>query len=170
MVKRINAPFYTETKVGVKSLFHDTHLPNGYLYSKGKHRTKIKPEDLPSHYIPLTIFKVYGYLSTKDIKDIAYKPNYHINHMHRDDFLYVSYNAPIWNSLNKYGFREYHDYDVILYGGSIVKFIRAIQQAQSYDIEAITEEVKKKERFFIEKYPGECSSLGCTLIDPITGA
>lgn len=49
--KRITAPFYTETKVGLKALFHNTRLQNGYLYSKGEYKTKITAEDLPEHYI-----------------------------------------------------------------------------------------------------------------------
>ena len=47
MPKRIIAPFYTETKVGLKSLFHDTRLPNGCLYSKGEYKTKITAEEVP---------------------------------------------------------------------------------------------------------------------------
>ena len=63
MAKRVKAPFYTETKVGLKALFKDTRLPNGYLYSKGEYKTKITAEDLPEHYIHGWIFKVQGYIS-----------------------------------------------------------------------------------------------------------
>ena len=52
-----------------------------------------------------------------------------------------------------------------MYGGMIVTFIRAIRKHQSYNIEPIAEEVKKKERFFLEKYPEECKymSKSCLL-------
>ena len=159
MSKRFNAPFYTQTKIGLKGLFTDTHLPNGYLYSKGRYKTTITPEELPSYYIPLMVYKVYGFLSTEGIKDIVYKPNYHINHMHKDDFLYISYNSPITSVIDQWGFELYQDYDVLLWGWSIVIFIKAIQKAKSYDIESIAEEVKRKELFFIEKYPEECEHL-----------
>lgn len=97
--KKINAPFYTEVRLGISSLFNDTRLPNGWLYSNGKNRTRIKPDDLPNNYIPLMVYKVDGYLRIDGIKDIVYKPNYHIKHMHKDDFLYISYetsNYMVW--------------------------------------------------------------------------
>ena len=162
MSKRIKAPFYTKTKLGLKSLFKDTQLPNGCLYSKGRYKTTITPEMLPDHYIPLMVYKVYGFLSTEGIKDIVYKPNYHINHMHKDDFLYISYNSPITSTIDQWGLELYQDYDVLLWGWSIVTFIKAVRKAQSYDIEPIVEEVKQKERFFAEKYPEECRYLNAS--------
>ena len=160
MPKRIIAPFYTETKVGLKSLFHDTRLPNGYLYSKGKYKTKITVEELPEHYIYGWIFKVQGYISVLGIKDMVYKPNYHINHLHKDDFLYVSYNEPITESKDKFGYEIKESYDVLLWGHIIIDFIRAIRKYQSYDIEPIADEVKKKEAFYREKYPEDCKRFG----------
>ena len=87
MAKRVKAPFYTETKVGLKALFKDTRLPNGYLYSKGEYKTKITAEDLPEHYIHGWIFKVQGYISVLGVKEIAYYAKYHINHLHKEDHL-----------------------------------------------------------------------------------
>lgn len=162
MPKRIIAPFYTETKVGLKSLFHDTRLPNGYLYSKGEYKTKITAEDLPEHYIYGWIFKVQGYISVLGIKDMVYKPNYHINHLHKDDFLYVSYNEPITESKENFGYEIKEGYDALLWGHMIIDFIRAIRKYQSYDIEPIADEIKKKEAFYREKYPEDCK---CFRID-----
>lgn len=79
--------------------------------------------------------------------------------MHRDDFLYVSYELPIRSETDARGYVSYHDYDALLWGSMIVEFIRAIRKWGSYDIEPIADEVKKKERFFIEKYPEECINL-----------
>ncbi len=157
--KKIKAPFYTIKKASVRSCFHDTRLPNGWLYAKGKNRTKITAEDLPEHYIPITIYKVRGYISVKEIKDIVYYPNYRINHMHKDDILYVSYDKPI--RVEKCRFysteiSEYHDYDALLWGANIIDFIEAIRKFKSYDIEPIAAEVIRKEKFFMEKYPGNC--------------
>lgn len=168
MTKSINAPFYTETKGVFSSLLQDTHLPNGYLYSKGLYPTKITPTDLPSKYIPLTIFKANGYLSLEGIKDVVYKPSHHLNRLHQDDFLYISYNAPIGVSVNNLGFREYHNYDVILFGGSIVKFIRAIQQAQTFNIEPVAEKVKKAERLFLKNHNPACKRIfQSSLLEPL---
>lgn len=159
MPKRFNAPFYTETYIGLKGLFKDTHLPGGYLYSKGRYKTKITPDDLPGSYVSLMVYKAFGYLSVDGVKDMVYKPNYHINHMHKDDFLYISFNSPITSTINQLGFEHYHGYDVLLWGWSIVTYIKAVREAKSYDIEAIAEEVRRKERFFLEKYPEECQYI-----------
>ena len=158
--KRIIAPFYTKTKLGIRNMRRDTRLPEGALYAKGRYATKITPADLPAHYIEGTIFKVNGYISVFGIKDIVYKPNYRINHMHRDDFLYISYDRPIRSETDARGYVFYHDYDAILWGGMIVEFIRAIRSWKSYDIESIAEEVKKKETFFFDKYPEERKFYG----------
>lgn len=153
--KRINAPFYTEKKLGIVSLFHDTRLPNGWLYSNGRNRTKIKPEDLPDTYIPLMVYKVDGYIRIDGIKDVIYKPNYRINHMHKDDFLYISYSTPIKTEVDQHGRTLHYDYDALLWGGNIAHFIRAVRERGTYDIAPIAAEVIKKELFFIEKYPEE---------------
>ena len=158
--KRITAPFYTETKVGLKGLFHNTRLPNGYLYSKGEYKTKITAEDLPEYYIYGWIFKSLGYISVLGVKDIVYKPNYHINHLHKDDFLYISYDKPIVETKDKYGYDVREGYDALLYGHMILDFIRAVRKYQSYDIETIADEVKKKEAFYREKYPEDCARPG----------
>lgn len=164
MKKRIKAPFYTIQKACLASCFRDTTLPNGYLYSKGLFRTKITADDLPDHYIEGTVFKVDGFISVKGIKYIEYKPNYRINHMHRDDYLYVSYDEPIEKVVGDFGRIEYNNYDAILWGGMILTFIRAIRKYKSFDIEPIAEEVKKKEKFFLEKYPEECRFIGKSYI------
>lgn len=154
-MKRITAPFYTETKTGINDLFLDTRLPNGYLYAKGKYRTKITADELPEYYIRGFVFKVQGYISVFGVKDIVYSPNYHLNHLHRNDHLYISYDKAISFEVDVNGHKWYHDYDVVLWGHMIVKFIRAVREYQSYDIESIANEVKKKEAFFLEKFPQE---------------
>ena len=160
MAKRIKAPFYTETKVGLKAFFQDTRLPNGYLYSKGEYKTKITAEDLPEHYIHGWIFKVQGYISVLGVKDIAYYANSHIKHLHKDDHLYISYKDRITQEADERGHMCYHGYDAVLWGYMIVDFIRAVRKYHSYNIEPIALQVKKKERFFREKYPEECKSPG----------
>ena len=153
--KKINAPFYTEIRLGISSLFNDTRLPNGWLYANGRNRTKIKPEDLPKSYIPLMVYKVDGYIRVDGIEDIVYKPNYHINHMHKDDFLYISYSTPIKSEVDQFGHTRYYDYDALLWGGNIAHFIRAIRERGLYDIASIAAEVIKKEIYFLDKYPEE---------------
>ena len=154
--KRITAPFYTETKIGIKNWLKNTKTSEGYLYSKGEYKTKITAEDLPEHYIQGWIFKAQGYISVFGIKDIVYYANYHINHLHKDDHLYISFNKPITQEVDNRGHIWYHDYDAVLWEYMIVDFIRAVRKYQSYDIELIADEVKRKEAFYREKYPEEC--------------
>lgn len=158
--KKISAPFYTEMRLGIVSLFNDTRLPNGWLYANGRNRTKIRPEDLPDNYIPLMVYKVNGYIRVDGIKDIIFKPNYWINHMHKDDFLYISYSTPIKSDVDQFGYTRYYDYDAILWGGYIVHFIRAVRERGTYDIEPIAAEVIKKEIFYLNKYQEEQRYLG----------
>lgn len=164
MGKKIAAAFYTEKPTTLAGFLHGKTLPNGCLYSRGKYKTKITPKDLPDHYIEGMIFKANGYISVTGIKDIVYKPNYSVNHLHKDDHLYVSFDKPIRMTVDGRGYKEYWDYDAVLWGGMIVTYIRAIRKYQSYDIEPIAEEVKKKENFFFERYPEECRFISKSIL------
>ncbi len=154
--KRLTAPFYTEERVGLKGFFEETTLPNNWLYAKGRYRTKITPDDLPEHYIYMTVFKVRGYITVEGVKDIKYSPNYRFNHLHKYDYLYISYDQPITSTTDERGHVDLHGYNAVLYGQSIVKFIREVRKRGSYDIEPIAKEVIKKEKHFADKYPEEC--------------
>ncbi len=154
--KRLTAPFYTEERVGLKGFFEDTKLPNGWLYAKGRYRTKVTPEDLPDHFIHMTVFKVEGYISVEGIKDIKYSPTYCFNHIHKYDYLYISYDKPITSTTDERGHDNLDGYNAVLYGQNIVKFIREVRKRGNYDIEPIAQEVIKKEKYFAVKYPEEC--------------
>lgn len=160
MSKRIKAPFYTEERTGLVGLYNRTRLPEGYLYSSGRYKTKIAPKDIPKHYVYGMIYKVQGYISIKGIKDIVYRPNYHSVHLFRDDMLYVSYDKPITSKENRYGTLDYFDYDALLWGPMIVDFIRAVRKYKSYDIEQIYEDVKNKQQFYRARFPEECERPG----------
>ena len=65
----------------------------GYLLSSGKYRqykTKILPSDLPEWYVYGYFYKRHGYMSAKGIKDLAYRPQKHWNHMFKDDCLFIT--------------------------------------------------------------------------------
>lgn len=153
--KKITAPFYTKRKLGLQSLFHDTCLPNGWLYANGRNKTHIREEDLPDSYMPLMLFKVDGFIRLDGIVDVVYKPNYHINHLHKDDFLYISYSTPIKSEKDANGHTQYYDYDVLLWGGSILHFALAVRKRGTYDMSTIIHAIKEKERYFIRNYPEE---------------
>ncbi len=64
------------------------------LYSEGRYKTKLTGHDMPPWYM---CGRYYGYaqgfLNTKDVAKLIYSRNFHINHMFKDDYLYISYNS-----------------------------------------------------------------------------
>lgn len=126
--------------------------PDGYLYAKGVYRTKIKPDDLPEWYVFGYIHGQHGYISAKNVKHLLYKPNYTTNHVHKDDLLFISYDKPIEPDKEGTHGIWYHGYEHIVHGHMIVDFLNAAKKHSGYDIKAIMREVKKKERWYQEKY------------------
>ena len=96
MVKRIKAPLYTKGMFG-KKYREISNQDTEFLYSSGKYPTKIKAEDLPEDYIQIqnrAIWYLKGYLKTSGIIDMKYKWA-KINHLFKDDYLYISYKEPL---------------------------------------------------------------------------
>ena len=114
---------------------------NNYLYAKGIYKTKIVEENLPNYFVKVYFgYKDY-YISTKNIKDMLYKPNYFTSHLYKDDFLYVSYDKPILrNKTDSF----YINYEILIYSSAIVDFIKAVKANNTYDVENIEEELNKK--------------------------
>lgn len=137
--------------------------PNGYLYSKAKYNTKIKPEDLPEWYIYGRFHKRFGYLSAKGVVDLYYIPNKTFNHFLRDDNLIISYKDKIDKNIkdaSKFfwvdGFANASSWD-------IVNMLKAIKKFSNYDITPIVQQLKDKQQWYKEHFPDdykrECSKL-----------
>ena len=97
-MKKINAYFYTQGKFG-KGFRETIDTNNEYLYSRGRYLTKIKKEDLPEDYVEFrsrAIWYMTGYLKTSGIVDIDYKAM-KVNHLFKDDYLYISYKEKEFN-------------------------------------------------------------------------
>jgi len=130
--------------------------PDGYLYANGKHRTKILPTDLPEWFVRGYMYKRYGYVSAKGVKYLLYVPNYVFdNHLHKDDLLLISYNAPIepYESESENGFNWYKGYDEILGGPVLVEFVKAAEKYSAYDVSDIMQEIARKREFYYERNP-----------------
>ena len=68
-----------------------------------------------------------------------------INHLYKDDFLYISYNKSIVkNKTNNY----YTNYDVLIYGPAIVSFINAVKAHNTFDTQKIEMELNKKREWY----------------------
>ena len=128
--------------------------PNGYLYSEGIYPTKILPKDLPEWYVHGHLYKQYGYISAKGVKHLLYKPNYHFDeHLHKDDFLYISYGKEIDLS-HRGGWPYWHKgYDELIYGMTILDFVDAAEKHSGYDVTEIRNEIERKTKWYQERNP-----------------
>lgn len=155
MSKKINSVLYTSTCVKYnreKHCHYLDELEDGKLYSHSLfnyqcYPTNIKAEDLPEWFVYGRYYSNFGYLSAKGVKYLKFKPNMWINHLIRDDMLYVSYYKPIVEVESKL-FRNSKDvegYDIVFSGWDVITFLDAVKK---YSPRCDTSEV---ERLLIEK-------------------
>ena len=135
---------------------------DGTLFS-GCHKTKIRPEDLPEWYLYGRYYKRWGYMSTKGIVDMVYRPNMHVNHFLKDDFLYISYKEkiePVTEEEKKtrlYCYEYYKGYDEVVFGSEIIDILKGARQYSEYDITPIIEQIREKEKWLRNAYPDHFS-------------
>ena len=151
MTKRINSPIYTQGKYG-KHCREILDRDNEYLYSKGIYPTKIKKEDLPEDYIEVcsrTLWYMTGYLKTSGIVDMKYEMQ-KINHLFKDDYLYISYHEPLQKKEVWRGYFSFADYDAAICGNSIIPVVLAAEKYSGYDISEIREQIETKRVWYKE--------------------
>ena len=136
---------------------------DGTLFS-GCFKTKIRPTDLPEWYLYGRYYKRWGYMSTKGIVDMVYRPNLHVNHFLKDDFLYISYKEkiePVTEEDEKNDrmlrFEEYKGYDEVVFGSEIIDILKGARLYSGFNITPIIEQIKEKEKWLRNKYPDEFS-------------
>ncbi len=144
--------FYSEERYIWKdhrrTLYSD---PDGYLFSGGRYKTKVRAADLPEWYVYGSFYKRRGYMAAKGVKHLVYRPNKFTNHMFKDDFLFISYDRPIvadeeaWKSLS--------GYDEYIFGGIILAFLLAAEKYSGYDISEIKTQIEDKRLWFKETFP-----------------
>ena len=66
--KRVTQNCYTGSLHAVKYLFDRHKDENGYLFSNGRYKTRIKPNDLPDWFVKVYMYRDDVYLSAKDVK------------------------------------------------------------------------------------------------------
>ena len=150
--KKITAKLYTVRKFTHPLLRASSSLTNGCLYSEGQYNTKITKDDLPEWFVEGIIYKTYGYISAKGVKSLRYQP-FFLNHLYRDDCLYISYDKEITGS----GFHAcYDNYDHFLSGHMILSFLDAVKKySPEIDVSRIEEELAEKKKWYYDKYPDE---------------
>ena len=120
---------------------------DGYLFSGGIYRTKIKPEDLPAWYIHGRYYRCFGYLSTKNIAKLVYQPCRFTNHFLKDDCLFVTYTTHVPTSEI--------DHDERIFGNTILPFLAGARIYSSYDIDPLIAKIKDKATWLKTKFPEE---------------
>ena len=153
MSKRIRAALYTEHKIiSTREGWYWESDPEGYLYSRGIYPTKILPKDLPEWYSCGYIRRGRGYVLSKGIKQLIYKPNYLFNHIHKDDILYISYGKEIEEKESD-GYKWYDNYDLAVRGNIIPHIADAAEKYSDYDVTEIRKEIERKKDWFYERNP-----------------
>ena len=155
MASRIKNPYYSIEKF--KWVYdkedHRRYLElvpskDNTLWADGIYPTKIYAEDLPEWYLYGRYWKKWGYISTKGVKDLYYKPNMWVNHMFKDDFLYISYDKPITKEDVENYRVEYY-----IWGWEIRDFLLMAEKYSGYDISKIKEQIAEKRAVYKERHP-----------------
>lgn len=156
-MKKIKRNLYLAQKiVNINHHLQYVEDENGYLFSDGIYKTKIKPEDLPEWYVHGRYYRCLGYMSAKGVVDLKYIPNMWINHFLKDDFLLVSYNEPIKEIGESNRFWErYAGYDKKIFGNEILYFLKAVQKYSDIDISEIVKQIQEKADILPKKHPDE---------------
>ena len=142
-MKRIKALCYTKGHYG-KGFREIIDTNNENLYSMGRYPTKIKVEDLPEDYIKFqsrVIWYMTGYLKASGVVDIDYKAM-KINHLFKDDYLYISYNEKLKVEKGWLGLDEIVNYDVCICGNDIIPILLAIKKYSNIDINKVKMKIK----------------------------
>jgi hypothetical protein len=121
------------------------------LFSEGKFRTKIKPEDLPPWYVKGYCYHQHGYFSAKGVKDLFYRPSHFTNHIFKDDCLFVSYDKPI-STVKDGRMVDAYNYNEVLRGWLIVHFIKAVDQYSDIDTTPIKRQINEKLAWYQENW------------------
>ena len=153
MSKRIKANLYMDSKFSIKG-FKIEKSPQGFLFSEGRYRTKILPEDLPEWYVYGYLYKRHGFISAKGVKHLVYVPNYTFdNHLHKDDMLFISYGEKIEPYKTELKSSWYKGYDHIISGHLIESFVDAAEKYSAYNVNEIRQEIKRKQAWYYERNP-----------------
>lgn len=94
---------------------------------------------------------------------MVYRPNMHVNHFLKDDFLYISYKEriePVTEEEKKtrlYCYEYYKGYDEVVFGSEIIDILKGARQYSGYDITPIIEQIREKEKWLRNAYPDHFS-------------
>lgn len=155
---QFHSPLYSAGRIG---LSHRNEPDSQILFSDGRYPTKIHPQDLPPWYMEAVLYSYRRcYLSAKGVKGLYYQPNLVFNHLFKDDFLYISYSAPITAAAAL----GQQNYDYVVWGNAIPKFLLWTEKYSGYDIADLSDQVNAKALWLRETYPQEAEKLHITQV------
>ena len=143
--KRIGSDVYTCGHFG-KGWREICDTENPCLYAHGTYPTKLTAQDLPEDYIPIhsrVIWYMKGFLRTSGIVDMKYRWVKE-NHLFKDDYIYISYHEPLREVVDRWGFKDFENYDVCVCGNDIVDIVLAAEKYSGYDTAEVRAEIEKK--------------------------
>ncbi len=147
-MKKFNSHFYSEEKICLANgVFRYVRDKDGFLFSSGIYRTKIKAEELPKWYIYGRYYRCFGYLSSKNIAKLSYKPCLYSNHFLKDDCLYVTYESHRESAK--------FDYDERIFGTAILAFLKGAGSYSNYDTSSIFIQLQEKICWLKTTFPEE---------------
>lgn len=154
----LKSNLYTLGKFG-KSL-RET-LDTDTLYDRGKIKAKVSPDELsPDEYCRIhcrDIWYMDGFIRTTNIRHVAYQPS-HLNHLFKDDTLYVSYERPIRPQTDG-AFTTYNGADFHISGHDIVTVANHIEQHGipdvQHELQRVKTEIRQKVEWFRTNHPDE---------------
>lgn len=149
-----HAAFYTADKLGRLPRVIETR-GNGTLFSKGRYPTKFTPGDLPEDYIEISS-RVFGptraWVKASGAVDAAYRPM-RLNHMFKDDRLFISYSGKISPVVGPYGSIDYEGWDVAVSGNDIPRLVLAIEKYSGIDCSSIRSAIEEKRIWLRDTHP-----------------
>lgn len=152
-MKKLNANVYTRGRFG-KGFREILDTDNEFLYSNGRYPTKIRKEDLTEDYIEFhsrVIWYMIGYIKTSRVVDVRYKA-LKLNHLFKDDYLYISYKEKLREEANWLGINDYVNYDVCVCGNSIIPILLSVEKFSNVDTSQVREQIIDKFNWWKEKY------------------
>jgi len=157
MKKRIIRNIYfTEDIKYVNHQHVMVHNSDGTLFSN-RHKTSIRPEDLPEWFLYGRYYKRFGYMSAKGIVDMVYVPT-RIGTFLKDDILFVSYNekitqiTPPVDQFIHTAFDEHTGFDLTVNGLEICNMLKGAREYSGFDITPIIEQIKERFAWLKEHY------------------
>lgn len=157
--KKLNSRYYAEEKVTFKKgEWRIETLPGNHLYAQGIYPTKLVKEDLPEWYLWGRYHKRWGWLSTKGITNMVYRPCFFSNHFLKDDCLMLAYGGKITvkdTDEEAYLYRDYEGVDEHIWGNEIITVLKGARDYSGYDITPFVEQLKEKAEWLRKEYPSE---------------